>query len=403
VGATYSVFVPDSVTDITGKKLGKSFTWSFTVRDFDGAAKDKTGPEKRVALQVEDFFSAYLSGDVGRMAGMLGQTFRLEAGGRILSGTQFIDRIRREGSDKASLSAGYLAPVYLGGAVPCSGRMALWKVASVDKRDTLWVQTRTVPGVLPRVFRGDAEISAGIAWSKTLSQLTLGGRTYVYDLPASAAGISDNSQSDPRYYGERLRAATGVVLLPVQSVIRDQFTIDGGISVQDLTAKVAVKLTTVARHGRMDHDPALACSDRPATDTSYVIVKFILGSDGSRWVFTHAADEGKVEKKDFSATIGAGDFKVREINPIVLSFPVNNNNGSADPDGKITFRFRGLDHDSVGGYLAGLAEDPKFIGGRAPLGGVYFIKSRGKGADHGFVLGAKAEASGGATSSACWR
>lgn len=397
VGQTYTVFIPDSVTDLTGMKLGKSHTWSFTVRDFDGAARDRTGPEKRVALQVEEFFSAYLNGDVGRMAGMLGQTFRLEADGRILSGAQFLDRIRREGADKARLSAGYQAPVYLGGAAPCSTRMAPWKVASVDKRDTLWVQSRTVPGLLPRIFRGEAEITTGITWSKTASQFTLGGRTYVYDLPPSAAGISDNSRSDPRYFGERLRAATGVVLLPVQSVIRDQFTIDGGISVQDLTAKVAVKLTTIARHGRMDHDPALVCSDRPAIDTSFVIVKFILGSDGSRWVFTHAADAGKVERRDFSAAIGAGDFKVREIKPIVLAFPVNGNNGSADTEGKIAFRFRGLDHDSVGGYLAGLAEDPRFIGGRAPLGGVYFIKSQGKGSDHGFVLNARAEASGGAT------
>lgn len=396
VGTSYNVMVPDSVTDLSGKKLGKVFRWTFTVRDFDGAAKDKSGTEKLVALQVEDFFNAYLQGDVGRMSGMLGQTFRLEAGGQILSGQQFIDRIRREGAEKSRLSAGFLGPVYRKDAVLCSTGVALWKVASVDKTDTLWVQTRTVPGVLPKVFRGQTELTTGITWSKTLSQFVTNSKTYIYGLPQSASGVSDNSQADPRYYGERLKQATTVALAPVQSVIRDQFTIDGGISVTALTAKVAVKLTTTAQHDRLDYDPALACSDRSKTDTSYVIVKFILGSDGSKWLFTHAADEGMVEKKDFSATVSASDFKVREIKPIVLSFPVNGNNGSADAEGRITFRFKGLDLDSVGGYLAGLAEDPKFIGGRAPLGALYFVKTQGKGVEHAFTVGTKGEAHAGA-------
>lgn len=396
VGVTYDVLVPDSVTDVSGKRLEKPFRWSFIVRDYDGAAKDKSGVDRQVALQVEDFFSAYLQGDVGRIAGMLGQTFRLEADGQILSGQQFIDRIRREGADKARLAAGFLGPIYRSDAALCSTRTALWKVASQDGRDTLWVQTRAAPGILPRVFRGASEVASGIAWSRTDSRFTLDGRAYVYDLP-SAAGTADQGQGDPRYYGERLRQATTVVLAPVQDLIRDQFSIDGGISVTDLTAKVAVKLSTAVTRGRKDWDPGLACSDAPAVDTSYRIVKFILGSDGSKWLFTHASDGGLVEKKTFATTVTAADFKVREIKPIVLSSPVNGASGVADGEGKVVFRFKGLDHDSVGGYLAGLAEDPKSIGGRAPRGGLYFVKSQGRGADQTFVLNAKAEAVAGAT------
>jgi hypothetical protein len=396
VGTAYEVLIPDTVADLSGKRLGKAHRWSFTVRDYDGAAKNKTGVEQQVALMVEAFFSAYLQGDVGRIAGMLGQTFRLEADGQILSGPQFVDRIRREGADRARLSAGFLGPVYRGDALSCSTRTALWKVASADGRDTLWVQARAVPGIQPKVYRREQEIRIGIAWSKTESRFTLDGRAYVYDLPISAGSVSGGTD-DPRYYGELLRQHTTVVLKEAQDVIRDEFTIDGGITVGDLSAKVAVKLATVTRRGRLDWDPALACSDAPSVDTAYRVVKFILGSDGSRWLFTHAADEGRVGKTAFEATVQASDFKVREIKPIVLSSPVNGINGAADAVGKVVFRFKGLDLDSVGGYLAGLAEDPRFLGGRAAYGGLYFLRNRGKGLEHEFTLGSKGEVVSGAT------
>ena len=54
----------------------------------------------------------------------------------------------------------------------------------------------------------------------------------------------------------------------------------------------------------LEHDVRVLVG-RQATDTAYSIVKFILGSDGSKWLFTHAVDEGKIEKKDFSATVSA--------------------------------------------------------------------------------------------------
>jgi hypothetical protein len=396
VGTSYEVLIPDTVADLSGKRLGKAHRWSFAVRDYDGAAKSKTGVEKQVALMVESFFGAYLQGDVGRIAGMLGQTFRLEADGQILSGQQFVDRIRREGAERARLSAGFQGPVYRGDAHSCSTRTPLWRVASADGKDTLWVQARAVPGIQPKVYRKEQEIRSGIAWSKTESRFTLDDRAYVYDLP-SAAGTVAGGAEDPRYYGERLRQHTTVALKEVQDVIRDEFSIDGGITVGDLSAKVAVKLSTVTRRGRLDWDPALACSDAPAVDTAYRIVKFILGSDGSKWLFTHASDEGKVGKNAFEATVQASDFKVREIKPIVLSSPVNGINGAADAEGKVVFRFKGLDLDSVGGYLAGLAEDPRFLGGRAPYGGLYFLRNRGKGMEHEFTVGAKGEAASGAT------
>jgi hypothetical protein len=48
------------------------------------------------------------------------------------------------------------------------------------------------------------------------------------------------------------------------------------------------------------------------------------------------------------------------------------------------------DLDSVGGYLVGIAEDPKFIGARLPYGGLFFVKSQGAGIEHTFIIDAKA-------------
>jgi hypothetical protein len=402
IGVAYKIGVPDSLIDLGGKKLGKPFIFGFTVKDYDGAAKDKSGKEKAVALLMEDFFNAWLQGDMGRLGALLDPAFRMEAGNQLLSPQQFLDKVRRETADKALLNAGFPGPVYKANASLCSARtaagipaLALRKVASEDKQDTLWVQANAGAGVLPRVFRGETEILSGIAWSKADPKFNLNGKDYAFDLPASSF---DNASGDARFLGERLRLSTTVALVPVKDAIKDEFAIDGGISVGETEARVAVKATTVAVRGRRDWDPVLACADGKDRDTTFRIVKFILGWTGTKWVVNHAVDEGGVAKAQFAQTVSAGDFKVREIKPINLLGPVGGIDGALSAAGKLTLRFRGLDFDSVGGYLLGLAEDPKFTGGRASYGGLYYMRNQGKGAEHHLVLNGSAQVDSGGVS-----
>ncbi len=396
VGTTYKLGIPDTVIDLGGKKLDKTFTFSFTVKDYEGAAKDKKGKDQAVALLMEDFFNAYLQGDMGKLGTLLDPSFRMEAGTQILSPQQFLDKIRREVSEKTVLNAGFYGPVYKAGSSQCSTKVALWKVASADKKDTLWVQTHTGAGILPRVLRKDVEITPGITWSKSEPKFTLDGKEYTYDLPA-AAGL-ENSTGDARFLGEQLRLSTSAVLEPVKDIIKDEFSIDGGISVGETEAKVAVKVSTITIHGRRNWDPALACGSGGERDTSFRIVKFILGFTGTKWIVNHAVDAGAVEKAQFTAAVAASDFKVKEIKPINLLGPVGGIDGAMNASGKITLRFRGLDFDSVGGYVLGLAEDPKFTGGRALYGGLYFMKNQGKGLEHHLVLNGSAQVDSGGTS-----
>ena len=396
VGTTYTVGIPDTLVDLSGMKLDKVFRFGFTIKDYEGAAKDKKGREQSVALLMEDFFNSYLQGDIGKLGTLLDPAFRMEDGTQFLSQQQFLDKIRREVSEKNLLNAGFIAPVYRHDAVSCSTKVFLWKVTSADRKDTLWVQSNASPGILPKVFRLTKEITSGIAWSKTDPKFTLDGKEYTYDLPA--AGGLENSTGDPRFEGERLRQTTTAVLNPVKDIIKDEFTIDGGISVTETEAKVAVKVSTIVVHGRTDWDPALACAEGAARDTSFRIVKFILGFTGTKWIVNHAVDAGTVEKQQFAQAVAAADFKVREIKPLNLLGPVGGIDGAGDATGKITLRFRGLDFDSVGGYLLGLAEDPKFTGGRPLFGGLYFLKSQGKGLEHRLILDAGAQVVSGGTS-----
>ncbi len=396
VGATYTVAIPDTLTDLGGNKLDKISRFAFTVKDYDGAAKDKKGRDQAVALLMEDFFNAYLQGDIGKLGSLLDPSFRMESGSQFLSSPQFLDKIRREVSEKNLRNAGFLAPIYRHDAVSCSTKVFLRKVASLDKKDTLWVQAKSAPGILPKVYRAEKELTAGLAWSSADPRLTVEGRDFIYDL--TAAGGLENATGDARFLGEQMRQSTSIVLDAVKDIVKDEFTIDGGISVTDAEAKAAVKLTIVTQRGRMDWDPALACADGAGQDTSFQIVKFILGYTGTKWVVNHAVDQGKVEKQQFNQAVAAGDFKVREIKPINLLGPVGGIDGAGDASGRVNFHFRGLDFDSVGGYLLGLAEDPKFTGGRPLYGALYFIRTQGKGAEHKLLIDASAQVVSGGTS-----
>ncbi|MEO7423729.1 MAG: Ig-like domain-containing protein, partial [Fibrobacteria bacterium] len=396
VGASYTVAIPDTLTDLGGKRLDKVFRFGFTVKDYDGAAKDKKGRDQAVALLMEDFFNAYLQGDVGRLGSLLDPSFRMESGDRFLSPQQFLDKIRREASDKNLFNSGFNAPIYRHDAFNCSAKVALRKVAALDKPDTLWVQAESAPGILPRVYRGVNEIISGIIWSKTDPRFSLDGKEYRYDLP-TANGL-ENAAGDFRYACEQMRQGTTIALATVKDERKDQFTIDGGISVTESEARVAVKLSTVTRHGRSDWDPDLACAEGAETDTTFQIVKFILGYTGTKWIVNHAVDEGKIGKQRFGQAVAAADFKVREIKPINLLGPVGGIDGAADSKGIVNLHFRGLDFDSVGGYLLGLAEDPKFTGGRTLYGALYFMRTQGKGSEHKLFIDASGQPVSGGTS-----
>ncbi len=395
VGTSYSIILPDTLIDLSGKHLDKEFKWTFTVKDYDGAAKEKTGRSLAVALLMEEFFNAYLQGDIGRMSTYLDPAFRLEAGTQFLSSQQFLDRVRREVSEKSHLNAGFEAPIYKSSAEACSTKAALRKVASIDKKDTLWVQEHSSPGILPKVYRKETSITSGITWSKTENRLTLDGQDYLFDVPTIA---NLENSGDARFLGEQLKLNSSVVLEPVKESIKDQFSIDGGIVVTDLEAKVAVKLSTIIAHGRYNWDAQLACAEAVPIDTSYRIIKFILGFTGTKWVINHAVDGGLVERKLFTQSVAASDFHIKEIKPITLLGPTNGVEGAGSATGNVLFHFRGLDLDSVGGYLLGLAEDPKFIGGRGAYGGLFFIKNQGVGKEQNFSLNAQGQVVAGATS-----
>ncbi len=394
IGTNYTIALPDTLLDLGGNRLDKSSRFSFKAKDYDGAAKDKKGRDQAVALMMEDFFSAYLQGDVGRMAGFLDPSFRLEADAQFLSSQQFLDRVSKDVSSKSLLSAGFIAPLYKSDAATCSTHVALRKVTSTDKKDTLWVQARTGAGNAPKVYRKETEITSGLTWSKTDNRFTIDGKDYIYDLPANA---TQSGSGDARFVGRQLQANSSVALFPVKDVGKDAFSIDGGIQVTDQDAKVAVKLSTVTTHGRFDWDPSLACAENAPVDTGYRIIKFILGYTGTKWVINHAVDGGLVGQKQFKETVAATDFKVRQIQPITLVSPIAGADNSGDKDGNVLFRFKGLDLDSVGGYLVGLAEDPKFTGGRALYGGLFFVRNQGKGAEQKFTLSAKGQVLSGAT------
>lgn len=395
VGTSYTISVPDTLSDLNGKHLDNTFKVTFGVKDYEGAAKDKTGRDQAVALLMEEFFNAYLQGDIGRMAGYLDPAFRMEVGTQFLSSQQFLDQIRREVSEKNGLTAGFLAPIYRANAQVCSTHTALRKVASVDKKDTLWVQAHSSPGILPKVYRKEIPVTTGITWSKTDNRLSLDGKDFIFDVPSSN---TMNNGADDRFLGEQLKLNSSVVLELVKEGIKDEFSIDGGISVTDQEAKVAVKVSTVISHGRNNWDPQLACAEAVPVDTSYRIIKFILGFTGTKWVLNHAVDGGLVERKKFTELVATTEFKVKEIKPITLLGPINGVEGAGGTSGTVVFRFRGLDLDSVGGYLVGVAEDPKFTGGRASYGALFFVKNQGVGKEQNFSLNEKAEIINGATS-----
>lgn len=379
VGSTYTVSLPVGVTDLAGKALASAASFSFTVKDYEGAAKDNTGKEQQVALAVEAAFDAYLSGDIGRFANSFHPNFRLYDEGTIKSKTEFLDKMRSEVAEKASLASGILAPVFYDKSDKCSELHSMWKVMPQGgSGDEVWVSAYLAPGQVPMVYDKDfkAIAQASLTWDKTGPRFTYNGKVYGYgpDMSKFSGPVNmDAAKQDVRFMSDVLKQTSTVALETIKLETKDEFKVDASVTLSGDTAKLAVKMIGYSKYSRLNFQDRGNCAGGALTDTSYQILKFILVTDGSKWLVTSIVAGDRVENRADFDKADTKNFQVKEILPITLVAPLKND--AMNADGKVTFKLVGPKHDSIGGYLVGIAEDPKFCFGRPPFGAVIFVKA----------------------------
>jgi hypothetical protein len=395
VGKSYTVTIPAGVADLAGQELGAASTFGFSVKDFDGAAKDQTGPEKQVALAVEAAFDAYLSGDVGRFAVSFHPNFRMYDGdGSIRSKTEFLDKIRAEVGEGQSLAAGILAPVFDNSEAACKDHMGNWKVNAVGgDGDPIWVSAYVDPGMFPAVYDKDHKPinAADLAWDPTGPRFTIKatGKKYGFgpDMSQFHGPVNmDAAKNDVRFMSDVLKQTSTVALEPVKLARREEFKVDQAVKVEGDSANLMVKMIHYEAYNRTNfRDGNSACGGKPA-DTSYQILRFNLRNEGGKWLISSIVSPlDQTDKETFDKGLSDKDFEIKQILPITLTSPTKEN--SMGDDGKVTFRFKGPAHDSIGGYLVGIAEDPKFCFVRPPFGALVFVKATNhKGEEESFVL-----------------
>ena len=392
VGKTYTVSLPIGVADLAGKALASAFSYSFTVKDYEGAAKDNTGKEREVALTVEAAFDAYLSGDIGRFASFFHANFRLYDEGTIRSKSEFLDKMRSEVAEKASLASGILAPVFYDKSEKCNELHSLWKVKPQTDGDPVWVSAYVNPGQSPVVYDKDFNLvaQADLTWEKTGPRFTYKGKVYGYgpDMSKFSGPVNmDAAKQDGRFMSGVLQQTSTVALEPIKLETKDEFKVDAAVSLSGDTAKVAVKMIGYDKYSRTNfQDRGGNCAGGSLSDTSYQILKFILVNDGSKWLITSVVSGDRVENRtDFDKAVDTRNIQVKQIFPVNLTAPLRDNAMSAE--GKVTFKFNGPALDSIGGYLVGIAEDPKFCFGRSPFGALIFVKaSNHEAKEESFVL-----------------
>ncbi len=398
IGTTYKITLPVTVTDLAGSALGAEYSYTFVVKDFEGAAKTSTGKEKEVALAVEAAFDAYLSGDVGRFGAAFHANFRLyNDDGSMKSKAEFLDMIRKDVGDMQAQAAGFLGPVFDNSAEACKegANISRWKVGAVGGAagDQIWVDAFVSPGQSPRAYGLDGvEIPASsLTWDPTGPRFTYKTKVYGFgpDMSKFRGPVNmDAAKEDMRFMGDMLRQTSTVVLADVKLEQKTQFNVDPGVSLSAKgdTAKLAVKMIDYRKFNRVNFGEVhMACSGK-LEDTSFQILKFILVNDGSKWLVVSIVSPSKnTTKEDFNKTVSASDFKVKTILPINLIAPLKQDAMTAE--GKITFKFLGAKHDTVGGYIVGIAEDPKFCFGRPPYGALIFVKaSNTAGTEESFIM-----------------
>ena len=393
VGKTYTITMPVSVLDLAGTALAKERSFSFTVKDFEGAAKNNTGKEKDVALAVEAVFDAYLAGDIGRFGAAFHQNFRLyDDDGSIKSKTEFLDKIRKDVGDRQAQSAGFLGPIFDNSSEACKdgANINRWKVAPEGgpATDFLWVDAFVSPGHSPRVYgQNKVEISnVDLAWDKTGPRFTYKGKKYGFgpDMTKFHGPVNmDAAKEDMRFMGDMLRQTSNVVLDDIKLDNKSQFLVDPNVVLSMNaaktidTAKLAVKMIDYRKYNRVNFGDAQQACKGSLLDTSYQILRFILVNDGSRWmVMSVVSPAQNSNRADYDKNVDAKDFAIKPILPINLVSPLKQD--AMASDGKITFEFDGVKHDSVGGYVVGIAEDFKFCFGRSPYGALIFVKASNK-------------------------
>ncbi|HLP43030.1 MAG TPA: Ig-like domain-containing protein, partial [Fibrobacteria bacterium] len=400
VGRTYTVTLPAEIKDLAGNTLGTAQSFSFTVKDFEGAAATATGADKAVALAVEAMFDAYLAGDIGRFAAAFHPNFRMFQGSDIQSKTQFIEKMKMELGEQVNMKAGFLAPVFDNDSSACKDHVQRWKVAAQgDASLYVWVESFSNPGSVPRVWDKDRkEIDRSkLSWDKTGPRFTFEGKVYGFAADFSRFGGSvnmDAARDNGRFMGELMAKTSTIVLEPVKLDLKEEFKVDGGLVIKSDTARLVVKLSGKETFSRTNFEPNRSCEGGAATQEHFEILKFLLVNDGSRWMVLNiiAPDEKIKNLEDFNRQVDVNqDFGGSNVTPIALTAPVNGR-ANALENGKVAFKFNGVKHDSVGGYLVGLAEDPKFIGGRPPFGLLLFVKASKKdGSEETFSLDASAK------------
>ncbi len=392
VGKTYTISLPTGVVDLTGKALKSAFSFSFTVKDYEGAAKDNTGKEKEVALAVEAAFDAYLSGDIGRFGAAFHPNFRLYDEGSIKSKGEFLDKIRSETAEKASLAAGFPAPVFYDKADKCSELHSLWKVLPQGgSGDEVWVSSYLSPGQSPMVYDKDFKVvvQSSLTWDPTGPRFTYNGKVYGYgpDMSRFKGPVNmDAAKDDGRFMSGMLQQTSSVALEPIKLETKDEFKVDPSVNISGDTAKLAVKMIGYNKFSRRNFQDRGSCDAGSLSDTSYQVLKFILVNDGSKWLIASIVSGERIEnRQDFNKTVDTKNFSVKQIMPVNLTAPLKDRVMSSD--GKVTFKFNGPALDSIGGYLVGIAEDPKFCFGRAPFGALIFVKaSNHQAKEESFIL-----------------
>jgi hypothetical protein len=398
VGKTYTVTLPKTVSDLAGAGLESAYTFAFTVKDFEGAAKDNSGKEKDVALAVEAAFDAYVSGDVGRFAAAFHQNFRMYGDdGQIKSKTEFLDMIRADVGERQAMSAGYPGPVFDNSDAACKDRLSRWKVGAEGGTadDQIWVDAYVNPGQSPRAYDKDKNVIApsALTWDPTGPRFTYKGKKYGFgpDMSKFKGPVNmDAAKGDMRFMGDMLKQTSTVVLEPVKFEGKEEFKVDASVTLAGDTARLAVKMISYEKFNRLNFGDINRACEGKLVDTNFQILKFTLVNDGSKWLVISIVSPSKqTNKADFDKAVDTKDFQIKQIYPITLVSPLKDNAQAAD--GKVTFKFKGPALDSIGGYLVGIAEDPKFCFGRPPFGALIFVKASNKtGAEESFVLNSAA-------------
>jgi hypothetical protein len=394
VGKTYTVTLPKTVADLAGAGLESAYTFAFTVKDYEGAAKDNTGKEKDVALTVEAAFDAYLSGDVGRFGAAFHQNFRLyNEDGEIKSKTQFLDMIRADVGERQAMSAGFAGPVFDNSEAACKDNLNRWKVAAEGGTadDEIWVDAYVNPGQSPRAYDKDKQAIASslLTWDPTGPRFAYKGKKYGFgpDMSKFKGPVNmDAAKGDMRFMGDLLKQTSTVVLEAVKREGKDEFKVDPAVTLAGDTARLAVKMISIEKFNRLNFGDFNRGCNGKLLDTSFQILKFTLINDGSKWLVISIVSPSKeTNRADFDKAVDTRNFQVKQMLPITLVSPLRDNAQAAD--GKVTFKFKGAASDSIGGYLVGIAEDPKFCFGRPPYGALIFVKaSNHTGAEETLVL-----------------